>query len=110
LIKFIFKKRILDGETVSDPILQILQMKNIQNNQDGVVRYKVTLFDGEGQHTCKTFLYFSLSFFKSKNFLFSVGILATQKNHLVEDKSLKLGSVIRLEEFAANVLSKDPPK
>jgi hypothetical protein len=26
-------------------------MKNIQNNQDGVVRYKVTLFDGEGQHT-----------------------------------------------------------
>lgn len=83
-------KRMLDGENVVDPILQIMQMKNIQNNQDGIVRYKVTLFDGEGQHT--------------------FGILATQKNHLVESNELKIGSVIRLEEFAANVLSKEPPK
>lgn len=42
----------LDGENVADPILQILQMKNIQNNMDGLTRYKVTLFDGEIQHTC----------------------------------------------------------
>jgi len=33
-------------------------MKNIQNNQDGVVRYKVTLFDGEGQHTCNYLNYY----------------------------------------------------
>jgi len=80
----------LDGQNVSDPILQIMQMKNIQNNMDGMTRYKVTLYDGEIQHT--------------------FGILATQKNSLVENDELKVGSVIRLEEFAANVLSKDPPK
>lgn len=39
-----------------------------------------------------------------------VGILATQKNSLVENNELKIGSVIKLEEYAANVLSKDPPK
>jgi replication factor A1 len=83
-------RKILDGENVSDPILEIMQMKNIQNNMDGMTRYKVSLFDGETQHT--------------------FGILATQKNHLVEDNSLKIGSIIRLEEYAANVLSKDPPK
>jgi hypothetical protein len=43
----------LDGQNITDPILQILQMKNIQNNMDGLTRYKVTLFDGETQHTCK---------------------------------------------------------
>ena len=42
----------LDGQNVSDPILQIMQMKNIQNNMDGMTRYKVTLYDGEIQHTC----------------------------------------------------------
>lgn len=83
-------RQILDGNPWSKPLLQILQIKNIQNNVDGMTRYKVTLFDGDTQHT--------------------FGILATQKNHLVEDKSLKIGSVIELEEFAANVLSKDPPK
>jgi replication factor A1 len=80
----------LDGNQWDNPILQILQVKNIQNHVDGVTRYKVTLYDGETQHT--------------------FGILATQKNHLVEEKSLKIGSVIKLEEFAANVLSKEPPK
>lgn len=83
-------RQILDGKNVTDPILQIMQMKNIQNNMDGMTRYKVTLFDGEMQHT--------------------FGILATQKNHLVEDNLLKINSIIRLEEYAANVLSKDPPK
>lgn len=43
----------LDGNDVSNPILQILQMKNIQNNMDGMTRYKVTLYDGDSQHTCK---------------------------------------------------------
>ena len=42
--------------------------------------------------------------------LYLVGILATQKNSLVESDQLKVGSVIKLEEFAANVLSKDPLK
>lgn len=83
-------KKILDGTNVNDPVLQIMQMKNIQNNMDGMTRYKVTLFDGETQHT--------------------FGILATQKNYLVENNELKIGSVIKLEEYAANVLSKDPPK
>ncbi|CAF0704338.1 unnamed protein product [Brachionus calyciflorus] len=83
-------KKILDGTNVTDPILQILQMKNIQNNMDGMTRYKVSLFDGETQHT--------------------FGILATQQNHLVESNQLKIGSIIKLEEYAANVLSKDPPK
>jgi replication factor A1 len=83
-------RKMLDGTNVTDPILQIMQMKNIQNNMDGMTRYKVTLFDGEMQHT--------------------FGILATQKNSLVENNELKIGSVIRLEEYAANVLSKDPPK
>jgi len=83
-------RKMLDGENVADPILQILQMKNIQNNMDGLTRYKVTLFDGEIQHT--------------------FGILATQKNTLVETNELKIGSVIKLEEYASNVLSKDPPK
>lgn len=83
-------KKMLDGSNVTDPILQIMQMKNIQNNMDGMTRYKVTLFDGDMTHT--------------------FGILATQKNNLVENDELKVGSVIRLEEYAANVLSKDPPK
>jgi len=83
-------RKMLDGNNVSDPMLQIISMKNIQNNMDGMTRYKVTLYDGELQHT--------------------FGILATQKNHLVENDELKIGSVIRLEEYAANVLSKDPPK
>jgi hypothetical protein len=39
-----------------------------------------------------------------------VGILATQKNHLVESNELKAGSVIKLQGFVTNVLSKDPPK
>jgi replication factor A1 len=83
-------KRILDEGEIVDPILHILQMKNIQNNMDGMTRYKVTLFDGESQHT--------------------FGILATQKNHLVDSGEFKIGSVIKLQEFASNVLSKDPPK
>lgn len=83
-------KKMLDGSNVTDPILQIMQMKNIQNNMDGMTRYKVTLFDGDMTHT--------------------FGILATQKNNLVENDELKVNSVIRLEEYAANVLSKDPPK
>jgi len=40
----------------------------------------------------------------------TVGILATQKNSLVESGELKVGSVIKLDEYASNVLSKDPPK
>lgn len=83
-------RKILDGSGCVDPILQIMSMKNIQNNMDGLTRYKLTLFDGEMQHT--------------------FGILATQKNSLVENNELKVGSVIKLEEFASNVLSKDPPK
>jgi hypothetical protein len=39
-----------------------------------------------------------------------VGIFATQKNHLVESNELKAGSVIKLAEFASNVVSKDHPK
>ncbi len=38
---------------MTDPILQIMQIKNIQNNMDGLTRYKMTLYDGETQHTCK---------------------------------------------------------
>ena len=45
----------LDGSNVTDPILQIMQMKNIQNNMDGMTRYKVTLFDGDMTHTCKLY-------------------------------------------------------
>jgi len=33
-----------------------------------------------------------------------------KKNDLVENGDLKIGSVIKLEEYASNVLSKDPPK
>lgn len=83
-------RKMLDGQDVVKPVLQILAIKNIQNNMDGMTRYKVTLHDGESQH----------------NF----GILATQKNSLVEDGSMKIGSVIRLDEFASNILSKEPPK
>lgn len=46
----------LDGSNVTDPILQIMQMKNIQNNMDGMTRYKVTLFDGDMTHTCNFYL------------------------------------------------------
>ncbi len=42
--------------------------------------------------------------------MIKVGILATQQNHLVESNEFKVGTVIKLEEYAANVLSKDPPK
>jgi len=83
-------RKMLDGQDVSNPVLHITAIKNIQNNMDGMTRYKVTLNDGESQH----------------NF----GILATQKNTLVESGEVKVGSVIRLEEFASNILSKDPPK
>lgn len=71
--------------------MQILQIKNIQNNNvDQMTRYKITLFDGEMQHT--------------------FGILATQKNHVVENEEIKIGTVIKLTEYAANVLSKEPQK
>ena len=43
----------LDGQDVSNPILHIQAIKNIQNNMDGMTRYKVTLADGESQHNCK---------------------------------------------------------
>lgn len=43
----------LDGQDVSNPVLQILALKNIQNNMDGMTRYKVTLYDGDSQHNCK---------------------------------------------------------
>ena len=55
-----------------------------------MTRYKITLYDGELQHT--------------------FGILATQKNYLIENEELKVGSVIKLQEYAANVLSKEPQK
>ncbi len=45
-------QKILDGTNVTDPVMQIVQMKNIQNNMDGVIRYKVSLWDGDSQHTC----------------------------------------------------------
>jgi hypothetical protein len=71
--------------------MQILQIKNIQNsNVDAMTRYKITLFDGEMQHT--------------------FGILATQKNYAVENDELKIGSIVKLTEYAANVLSKEPQK
>ena len=105
---------------MTDPLLHILQIKTIQNNMDGMTRYKVTMFDGETQHTCEythmprnpiskcdAFIY---SFWFSIRFDHQVGILATQKNELVESGELRIGSVIKLMEYAANVLSKDPPK
>ena len=102
----------LDGQDVVKPVLQILAIKNIQNNMDGMTRYKVTLHDGESQHNCNQcifFLKFALLYlYWIKKIL--VGILATQKNSLVEDGSMKIGSVIRLDEFASNILSKEPPK
>ncbi len=55
-----------------------------------MTRYKITLFDGEMQHT--------------------FGILATQKNYAVENDELKIGSIVKLTEYAANVLSKEPQK
>ena len=55
-----------------------------------MTRYKITLYDGDTQHT--------------------FGILATQKNYLIENDEIKPGTVIKLQEYAANVLSKDPQK
>lgn len=83
-------KQMLDGHQVSDSTLQIMQVRSIHNNMDGTTRFKVSLFDGESSHT--------------------FGILATQKNHLVEDNLLRIGSIIHVTEFAANVISKEPPK
>jgi hypothetical protein len=83
-------KKMLDNVEVENAVLQITLMKHIQNNMDGMVRYKVSLWDGESQHT--------------------FGILATQKNHLVDSNDFKVGTVIKLEEYAVNVLSRDPPK
>lgn len=71
--------------------MQILTIKQIQNTSvDVTTRYKITLYDGDMQHT--------------------FGILATQKNHTIENEELKIGSVIKLTEYAANVLSKEPQK
>jgi hypothetical protein len=83
-------KQILDSKNVTDPVIQIISMKNIQNNQDGLTRYKLSLCDGESIHT--------------------FGILATQKNEMVDSDELKVGSVLKLTEYASNVLSKDPLK
>lgn len=84
-------KKILEGNNYTDPLLQILNIKNIQNNNvDSMTRYKITLYDGDTQHT--------------------FGILATQKNYLIENDEIKPGTVIKLQEYAANVLSKDPQK
>ena len=71
--------------------MKILNIKNIQNsNVDAMTRYKIKLFDGEIEHVfC---------------------ILATQKNHLVEKGELKIGSVVKLTEYATNELSKDQKK
>jgi hypothetical protein len=79
-----------DNKGVKNPILQVTQIKTIQNASEATTRYKVSLTDGETTHT--------------------FGILATQKNHLVEDGQLKVGSIIRLIEYAPNILSKEPPK
>ncbi len=55
-----------------------------------MTRYRITLFDGEIEHVfC---------------------ILATQKNHVVDKGELKIGSVVKLTEYATNELSKDPKK
>ena len=71
--------------------MQIQQIKTIQNSTvDAQTRYKITLTDGDMQHT--------------------FGILATQKNHTVENEEIKAGSIIKLTEYAANVLSKEPQK
>jgi hypothetical protein len=48
----------MEGGNVSNPILQIIQVKNIQNNMDGTTRYKICLSDGETQHSCKLKSYF----------------------------------------------------
>ncbi len=84
------KSILTDNKSPKNPIFQITQIKTIQNSSEGTTRYKVSLNDGETTHT--------------------FGILATQKNHLIEEDKLKVGSIIRLTEYAPNVLSKEPVK
>lgn len=71
--------------------MQVTQIKTIQNQSvDAQTRYKISLFDGETHH--------------------SFGILATQKNHLIENGDLQVGSVIELTDYQPNVLSQEPKK
>jgi replication factor A1 len=87
-------KRILDGEDVIYPILEITSFKNIHNkkneNNNHIDNYKVSLFDGIFEH--------------------SLCILDAVNQKI---DSIEIGTVIRLDDFTTNVFSKDsvnPPK
>jgi hypothetical protein len=86
----IFKSILTDNKIVKNPVFQVTQIKTIQNANENTTRYKVSLSDGETVHT--------------------FGILATQKNFLIDEGKLKVDSIIRLTEYAPNVLSKEPQK
>ncbi len=67
----------------SQPILQVLQLKQLASTGQGPVRYRIVLSD-------------SLNFTQS--------MLATQNNHLVDENKLTRGCFVKLLNFTTNIM------
>ncbi|PNS20586.1 hypothetical protein CAC42_313 [Sphaceloma murrayae] len=80
-------RRVFAGEEVIDPIVQCVQIKPMQNQANGVERYRVVFND-------------------THNFIQSM--IAQQTNWIVTEGKLKKGSLCRLKAFQANSV-KDKP-
>jgi hypothetical protein len=47
----------ITDEKVPGPIVQIMVPKDIPDKTDGQTRYKMTLYDGDMEYTCKINIY-----------------------------------------------------
>ncbi|XP_014664473.1 PREDICTED: cell death protein 3-like isoform X3 [Priapulus caudatus] len=81
-------KRIMNGEELHQPVLQILGIKKLAGSQSsGLDRYRLLLSDG--QHSIAS------------------AMLATQLNGLVESGQLEANTVIQLEKYLCNKVQPD---
>ncbi|TKX27032.1 replication factor A C-terminal domain-containing protein [Elsinoe australis] len=80
-------RRVFAGEEVTNPIVQCVQIKPMQNQANGVERFRVVFND-------------------THNFIQSM--IAQQTNWIVTEGKLKKGSLCRLKAFQANSV-KDKP-
>jgi replication factor A1 len=74
-----------DGRTDSSfhPVCQIINIKNVTNKNDGNDRYRIILSDGAH---------------------YIQGMVATQLNHLMNNNSVKVYNIIRINEYMVNTV------
>ncbi|CAG0885163.1 unnamed protein product [Cyprideis torosa] len=81
--------KMMSGEHVTKPVLQILGIKPIAGTAQGQApaqeRYRLLVSDGEVYHT--------------------FAILATQLNYMISDKTLATNTVIQVDRFLCNVVA-----